>query len=157
MATRKRKVTKKRAGRKIVQAKKVTIDGINFQSNLEATMYKLLKSEGMEFGYESKTYEIFQPFTYTASCWERARKNSRQMIERQAVRKVSYTPDFIGKNEEWIIECKGRANESFPLRWKLFKLKMSKRKNPPILFMPKTKVDCEQVLKILIEQGHGRK
>ena len=32
---------------------------------------------------------------------------------------IKYTPDFTGK--DYIIECKGRANESFPLRWKLFK------------------------------------
>ena len=32
---------------------------------------------------------------------------------------IKYTPDFIG--EDFIIETKGRANESFPIRWKLFK------------------------------------
>ena len=32
---------------------------------------------------------------------------------------IKYTPDFIGK--DFIIETKGRANESFPMRWKLFK------------------------------------
>jgi hypothetical protein len=32
---------------------------------------------------------------------------------------IKYTPDFIGKG--FIIETKGRANESFPLRWKMFK------------------------------------
>lgn len=154
MAIKKKKPVRK--GRKIVQAKKVTYDGITFQSGLELTMYKLLKTEGIDFGYETHPYIIFEPFTYSASVWERARKNSRQMMMRQAVRKISYTPDFIAGDESWIIECKGRANESFPIRWKLFKEKMNKRENPPILFMPKTKVDCEQVIKILKEKGYGK-
>ena len=32
---------------------------------------------------------------------------------------IKYTPDFV--SDSFIIECKGRANESFPLRWKMFK------------------------------------
>jgi hypothetical protein len=32
---------------------------------------------------------------------------------------ITYKPDFVGR--DFVIECKGRANESFPLRWKLFK------------------------------------
>ena len=32
---------------------------------------------------------------------------------------IKYKPDFVGR--DFVIECKGRANESFPLRWKLFK------------------------------------
>ena len=33
---------------------------------------------------------------------------------------IKYTPDFIG--DDFIIETKGRANESFPMRWKMFKI-----------------------------------
>ena len=32
---------------------------------------------------------------------------------------IKYTPDFVSTS--FIIECKGRANESFPIRWKMFK------------------------------------
>ena len=32
---------------------------------------------------------------------------------------IKYTPDFEGK--DFIIECKGRPNDTFPLRWKMFK------------------------------------
>lgn len=159
MAIKKKKVVPKKSkgGRKIVQAKKVTIDGIQFQSNLEATMYKLLVEAGIEFGYETISYIILEPFTYSSSVWERVRRTSKKMIERKAVRKISYTPDFVGRSEEWVIECKGRANESFPLRWKLFKTKMEQREKPPILFMPKTKIDCQQVVEILKEKGYGKK
>ena len=40
---------------------------------------------------------------------------------------IKYTPDFIGKG--FIIETKGRANESFPMRWKMFKKYINKHDN----------------------------
>ena len=46
----------------------------------------------------------------------------KENIKIEVVKKylpIKYTPDFIGDN--FIIETKGRANESFPMRWKLFK------------------------------------
>lgn len=155
MAVGKKKTRKRRAGRKVVQAKKVTVDGITFQSGLECTMYKLLKQAGIPAEYEPKSFEIFEPFKYSSSCWERARKTSPKMIDRRAVRKISYTPDFVDPDEGWIIECKGRANESFPLRWKIFKETMEQRVDPPHLFKPTNKMDCEQVIEELKNLGYG--
>ena len=45
---------------------------------------------------------------------------AKENIKIEVIKKIlniKYTPDFIGK--DFIIETKGRANESFPLRWKL--------------------------------------
>lgn len=79
---------------------------------------------------------------------------------------MSYCPDFVGpdsENPEFVIEVKGFANESFPLRWKFFKMvELSKSLGPkstkkaPMLFKPSTIADCEQVIKILKEKGYGR-
>lgn len=148
---------KKKKGRKVVQAKKKTIDGIEFASTLESKMYTLLKDAGIKNQYEGKSYQTFKPFNLKEECWERATKRSKAMIDRRKVTKVSYTPDFIGENEEWFIEVKGRANESFSIRWKLFKDLMTKRKNPPLIFKPQNIGDCEQVIEILKEKGYGKK
>lgn len=144
-------------GKKIVQSKKITVDGIQFASSLESVMYKLLKKAGIKFQYEGKSYITFEPFEYNTDCFERVRKNSHEMKDRRNVAKISYTPDFIGENEEWFIEVKGRANESFPIRWKLFKKMLSKRIKEPILFKPTNVSDCRQVIKILNDKGYGRK
>lgn len=146
----------KAKGRKIVQAKKVTIDGIEFASTLESEMYKLLKLAKIEFSYEGEQYQTFKPFKYESECWERATKKSKQMIDRRAVTQVRYTPDFIGKGEEFFIEVKGRANESFSIRWKLFKESLKKQGKAPILFKPMNKQDCLQVIEILIAKGYGK-
>ena len=158
MAVRKKKpATKKRMGRKIVQSKKVTLDGITFASTLESVMYKLLKEAGIKFTYEGESYQTFEPLVLEEECWERATKRSKAMIDRRKVTKVSYTPDFIGENEEFFIEVKGRANESFPIRWKLFKNLVAKREKPPIIFKPMNKADCEQVIEILKQKGYARR
>ena len=152
-----KKMTTKRKGRKIVNAKKKVVDGITFQSILETQMYKLLKDANIKFGYESKVYNTLDGLQYPSECWERARKNSKSMIDRRKVLGVKYTPDFVAEDESWIIETKGRANESFPIRWKLFKkLLMSKSKKTPIIFKPTNLTDCRQVIEILLEKGYGQ-
>lgn len=120
-------------------------------------MYTLLKNANIKFGYESQSYDTLSNTSLDAECWERARRTSKAMIDRRKVTGVSYTPDFIGENEEWFIEVKGRANESFPIRWKLFKNLVNSWKTPPILFKPMNKADCEQVVEILIQKGYGQK
>jgi uncharacterized protein YtpQ (UPF0354 family) len=147
------KTTKRK---QVVRSKKIEIDGIQFASGLEGTMYKLLKAAGMLFEYEGKTYNIFEESKLETECWERATRRSKAMIDRRKVSKISYTPDFVGENEEWIIETKGRANESFPLRWKLFKRMVESWDKQPLIFKPTNKVDCEQVIKILKEKGYGK-
>ena len=61
-----------------------------------------------------------------------------------------YTPDFVDPQGRWIIECKGYANERFPLKWKMFKKLLMERENPPVLFVPRNqKQNIETVQKIL--------
>lgn len=143
-------------GRKIVQSKKTVYNGTLYQSSLEASMHRMLDEAGIRAHYESKSYEILSGLVYEGECYERARKDSKDMMDRRKVLKTSYTPDFIGVNEEFIIECKGRANESFPIRWKLFKTKMMERENPPIIFKPTNLKDCKQVVEILTKKGYGK-
>ncbi len=157
MATTKKRTTKKRQGRKHVNATKTTIDGITFQSTLESKMYVLLKEAGIPNKYEDIVYQTMKDSQYDNECWERARRTSKEMSDRRKVTGVKYTPDFVDPNEEWVIEVKGRANESFPIRWKLFKnMVKARRKKSPILFKPMNIADCRQVIQILLEKGYGR-
>ena len=153
MATRRKKSRK----RGPVNAKKKVVDGITFASGLEATMYILLRDAGIDFNYEEPTYTIFEEEAYPEACFERARRTSPKMIDRRKVNKITYTPDFVDPDEEWVIECKGRANERFPLVWKMFKSAMGKRKKSPLLFKPANKADCEQVVAELLGRGYGKK
>ena len=104
-----------------VRAKKKIVDGIEFKSGLEAYMYTALKEAGIKAQYEGVKYELTPSFDFKNKCYERQANSKGEFKDRSSkkIRGIKYTPDFIGDN--FIIECKGRPNESFPLRWKLFK------------------------------------
>jgi len=60
---------------------------------------------------------------------------------------IKYTPDFIG--DGFIIECKGRANESFPLRWKLFKKIVNNEQPHVILYKPQNHKECDETINLI--------
>ena len=104
-----------------VQSRKISYDGINFASGLEKYMYMALKKHKIKAKYEGETFVLINGFHFENESYERQANGKGELINRGSKRilPIKYTPDFIG--EDFIIETKGRANESFPLRWKLFK------------------------------------
>jgi len=54
----------------------------------------------------------------------------------------------VGDN--FIIECKGRANESFPIRWKLFKAYVHKHLPNVTLYKPQNQKECEETVNLIL-------
>ena len=134
-----------------VQSKRTTYDGINFASGLEKYMYKALKGAGIDALYEGETFELSEGFDFPFECYERCSNGKGEFKNRgnSRVLNIKYTPDFVGKG--FIIECKGRANESFPLRWKLFKKLIKERKlGPYTLYKPQNQKECDQVVSLIL-------
>ena len=135
-----------------VQAKRTTYDGINFASGLEKYMYKALKDAGVDALYEGETFELSEGFDFPFECYERCSNGKGEFKNRgnSRILNIRYTPDFIGKG--FVIECKGRANESFPLRWKLFKKLIKERKlGPYTLYKPQNQKECDQVVSLILD------
>ena len=132
-----------------VQSKKTTVDGINFASGLEAYMYRALKKAKIKAKYEMRTFELIPGFEFINNSYERQSNGKGNMVDRgnKKVLPIRYTPDFEGDN--FIIECKGRANESFPIRWKLFKKHISKHYPKMKLFKPQRKSECDDVVNLI--------
>jgi hypothetical protein len=63
---------------------------------------------------------------------------------------IKYTPDFIGN--DFIIETKGRANESFPMRWKLFKRLVMNQFPNVTLYKPQNQKECDKVIELILEK-----
>ena len=105
----------KRKKRGPVQAKRISYDGINFASGLERYMYMALKKAKIKAKYEGETFVLLNGFHFENECYARQANGKGDYKNRGAKRilPIKYTPDFIGK--DFIIECKGRANESFPM------------------------------------------
>lgn len=143
----KRRFSKKRGP---VRAKKVTYDGIKFQSGLEKYMYKALKDADIKSEYEGETFQLLEGFRFENESYERQSNGKGEMKNRgsKKILGIKYTPDFIGK--DFIIETKGRANESFPIRWKLFKNYVKKHLPCVTLYKPQKQDECDEVVKLIL-------
>lgn len=133
-----------------VVAKKVIYNGITFASGLEKYMYKALKDAKLDFDYEGETFELLPAFHFNNECYERQSNGKGDFINRgnKKVLNLKYTPDFIGN--DFIIETKGRANESFPLRWKMFKYLMHITNNNKTLYKPQNQTQCDETIRIIL-------
>ena len=144
-----RKFYKKKRGP--VRAKKVTFDGIKFASGLEKYMYIALKKAKIHAVYEGATFELQEGFMFDTDSYERQGNGKGTMINRgqKKILNIKYTPDFV--SDSFIIECKGRANESFPIRWKMFK-KYVKTYLPRVtLYKPQNQKECDEVIELIIK------
>tara|TARA_Y100000361_G_scaffold141314_1_gene146262 strand:- start:170 stop:604 length:435 start_codon:yes stop_codon:yes gene_type:complete len=138
----------KRKGRaKVKGVKKTVYKGIEFQSLLEKHMYKALDDEGIKVDYEKHTFTVFPGMVYPQACYEGTK--TKLYNKGSKIRPITYTPDFVDPNGKWIIETKGYANESFPLRWKLFKKHLKDNNLTYVLFMPRNKAQVAEVLELV--------
>ncbi len=150
---------KKRSKKKgPVRSKKVSLDGITFASGLEAFQWSSLKQAGIIAEYETEKFELLAPFIISNEIWERKANGKGEMLkyDKQNIRGMKYTPDFIirkpGTKEILIIiETKGRANEAFPLRWKLFKRVIKNMYPDVIIFKPQKQGECQKVTERILE------
>ena len=143
-----RKISRKKGP---VVSKKIVYDGITFASGLEKYMYIALKKANIEFIYEGFTFELVPSFTFKNECFERQSNGKGDFINRgcKKVLNLKYTPDFIGI--DFIIETKGRANDSFPLRWKLFKEWMMDNNDNRTLYKPQTHSECDITIELILK------
>ena len=148
----------KRKKRGPVRAKKVIYDGITFASGLEKYMYMALCKAKIKVGYEAFTYEVFPGFMFDNESYERQANGKGDLVNRgcKKILGIKYTPDFIGLTDEFIIECKGRANDTFPMRWKLFK-KFVKDNLPSVtLYKPQNQKECDKVIELILKKRNER-
>ena len=145
----KRKIKRKKGP---VRSKKVTYDGVTFASSLEKYMYQALKKAKIKAKYEGRTYILVEGFDFESSSYERQSNGKGQFVDRgnKKIQPIKYTPDFVG--EDFIIETKGRANESFPMRWKLFKKFINKCYPRVTLYKPQNQKECDQVIELLTKK-----
>ena len=147
---------KKKKKRGPVRAKKVTFDGIKFASGLEKYMYIALKKAKIKAKYEGQTYIVQEGFTFKNESYERQSNGKGDLVNRgcKKILPIKYTPDFI--SDSFIIECKGRANESFPIRWKMFK-KFIKNDMPHVtLYKPQNQKECDKVIELIINKNKNK-
>tara|TARA_R110000824_G_scaffold1799_4_gene8914 strand:+ start:2472 stop:2924 length:453 start_codon:yes stop_codon:yes gene_type:complete len=134
-----------------VTSKKVIHDGITFASGLEKYMYIALRKAKIKFTYELRSFELLPSFRFDKECYERQANSKGDYKDRgnKKILGIKYTPDFEGDN--FIIETKGRANESFPLRYKMFKNLIANTYPDMILYKPQNQAECNETVRLILE------
>ena len=136
-----------------VRAKKVNFDGIQFASGLEKYMYQALKKAKIKAKYEGKTYIVQEGFSFKNESYERQSNGKGDLVNRgcKKILPIKYTPDFVSSS--FIIECKGRANESFPMRWKMFKKHVNEHLPCVTLYKPQNQKECDKVVELILNKS----
>ena len=140
-----------------VQSKKIICDGIQFASGLEKYTYLSLKNNKLFEGYENQVFQLVESFDFRNKTYEKQANGKGDYINRgeKKILGIKYTPDFVGK--DFIIECKGRANESFPIRWKLFKLWLTHNKIGKTLYKPQNQTQVDLTITLIKEKRKKRR
>lgn len=127
------------------------MDGIKFRSMLEAHCYRQLRDAGIRSDYEKHKYVLLEGLHYSNSRYEDNGKTGYRDKKTHKVRDITYTPDFVDPNGKWIIECKGYANERFPLKWKMFMKLLMEQDDPPVLFVPRNQKQVLETVEMILE------
>ena len=149
-------IGRNRKGRKgPVNARKVKFDGITFASGLERYCYQQLKKEKLFDKYEGETFTLVESFSPGNEYWAHQSNGKGDFIRRDGkkVLGISYKPDFT--SSDYIIECKGRPNESFPIRFKLFRKHLVEVKDLRAVYVPKNQKDVDYMVKQIKLRRNG--
>ena len=152
---------------KVKNASICEYDGVVFKSKLELFCYKQLQLNNIPFIYQPEKTILLESFKTDFKCYESQGKihrdkskaiikDTRKFDLAENNREISYTPDFIGVDNNWIIETKGFANDSFSMRWKLFKSVLMKTGFDGVLMMPENQkeiLQCNNIIKENYDQG----
>jgi len=147
--------TKKSRKKGPVRAKKVSYDGIDFASGLEKYMYIALKKNKLFDMYEGEVFQLIEGFTFENTSIEKQGNGKGDYTNRgeKKVQGIKYTPDF--SSYDYVIETKGRANERFPMVWKLFKKWMTDNKDTRSIYKPSNQITCEETIRIILEKRNS--
>lgn len=143
-----RKVSKKKGP---VVSKKIIYNGVTLASGLEKHMYKSLLDAKIDFDYEGEVFELLPSFQFENDCIEKQSNGKGEYINRgnKKVLNIKYTPDFVGY--DFIIETKGRANDSFPLRWKMFKKWMHDNNDKRAVYKPQNQKEVDITIELILK------
>jgi hypothetical protein len=153
---------KRKTGQAIVKnrRKSYPFKGIEYKSTLERNMAMLLTSAKIPFEYEPTKFTVMEGFKFPFKSYERQTNGKGDMIDRggKKIQGIHYTPDFIG--DGFIIETKGFANETFPMRWKMFKKLLVDDGYDPntlVIYKPQKISECEEVVRLIKEHKNERR
>lgn len=145
--------------KKIKNATKHEYKNILFRSKLEVMAFKTLEESNLVFGYEPKTYELWEGFKPTVKFYCRGKTTPFKFNDKKETN-IKYTPDFTVYHKGVIafIEAKGKENDVFYIKRKLFRHYLEKQpeKDNFMYFIIKTKKELLQAIDIIKAYGEEK-
>lgn len=140
---------KGKENKKIKNATKTTLSGVEFKSHLEATIYKTLTEKGITPLYEKKTFVFVPKLRPTIPFFNRISKVFG--LDMKPLQPITYTPDFTFEYNGIlvIIEAKGFENDVYPVKRNLFRRYLEDLNTPSIFFEVRTKKELLEAINII--------
>lgn len=110
-------------------SKKTEIDGIKFDSKLEAFMYTQLRDRKIRFELQKK-YELQGKFKYNS----------------ESIRAITYTVDFYLPDYDICIDTKGIATQQGIMRIKMLKRYFFENEMQAKILLPKNQKECLELI-----------
>lgn len=137
---------------KIKNATSIEYNSIRFKSKLEVTFYKMLLQAGFNPQYEQRTYLLLEGYKPTVPFYTKDKKTKLLKLNEVRLRNMTYTPDFTFNynGRLIIIEAKGKENDTYPLKRKLFRgLLEGQTHDNPLFFEVFTQKQLLQAIEII--------
>ena len=140
---------------RIKNVKATSVDGIKYRSRLEAFASIELRKSKIKFNYEKEKFVLMDKFKYEGVSIEKRKRKGKLVYDQapQSIRSITYVPDFTNLKQGWIIEVKGLKSDVFNVKWKLFKQYLAKNNLNYDLYMPGSKKQILQTIKIIKEKN----
>lgn len=112
--------------KKILNAQPCVYENITFKSKLERYCYQYFKEHHLPIEYEPGTIKLVPGFCAKTKIWLPVKNKKTKKInlveKRSNILPITYTPDFVLTLDNVIIyiETKGKPNDVYPLKRKLF-------------------------------------
>lgn len=150
--------------KKIKNATPLDYKGIHFKSTLEVSIFKALEENNLEPHYEENTYVLIAGWKPKIPFYRKDKKTRLLTLEDKKIISIKYTPDihFMWENYIVFIEVKGRENDVYYLKKKLFRRFLEKNYDEgnisvlPIYAEIKSKRELLELLEIL-KQNYTQK
>lgn len=138
------------SNKKVKNATPLEYNNIKFKSLLEVLVYKTLLSAGFKPKYEEKKFTLFEGFKPKIPFYT---KNSKGEFKKDStkIRDITYTPDFTFSYKGYfiIVEAKGKANDTYPIKRKLFRREVEKHYTNVIFFEVYSKKNVLDAIEII--------
>lgn len=147
------------ANKKVKNATVIEYNGIKFKSKLECAFYKKLLEAGFDPQYEHRTYLLWNGFRPSVPFYTKDKATKMLRLDMAKLRDMTYTPDFTFNYNGHlvIIEAKGKANDTYPLKRKLFRgLLEGMTHDNPLFFEVFTQKQLLEAINIIKSYGISR-